>query len=70
LASSRIVLKGIKNPRKTKKLNLVIEMFKFHFRWLLEVNASPSLAATDQWDYNLKYALLEDVLNVLDLERR
>ncbi|XP_052130109.1 probable tubulin polyglutamylase TTLL9 [Frankliniella occidentalis] len=36
--------------------------------WLLEVNASPSLTATDPEDYRLKYQLLEDVLNVIDME--
>lgn len=38
--------------------------------WLLEVNASPSLTATDAEDYRLKYHLLEDVLNVIDMEGR
>ncbi|KAG1689925.1 putative tubulin polyglutamylase TTLL9 [Nymphon striatum] len=38
--------------------------------WLIEVNASPSLTATNNEDYNLKYSLLEDVFNVIDLENR
>ncbi|KAL0209579.1 hypothetical protein RCL1_008417 [Eukaryota sp. TZLM3-RCL] len=36
--------------------------------WLIEINASPSLSASDDDDYKLKYRLLEDMLNVLDLE--
>ena len=39
-------------------------------RWLIEVNASPSLTASSKEDYDLKYGLLEDVLNVVDLENR
>ncbi|KAI0229101.1 putative tubulin polyglutamylase TTLL9 [Lamellibrachia satsuma] len=38
--------------------------------WLIEVNASPSLTASSKEDYDLKYGLLEDVLNVIDLENR
>nr|CAD7203073.1 unnamed protein product [Timema douglasi] len=38
--------------------------------WLIEVNASPSMSATSNEDYKLKYTLLQDVLNVLDLEGR
>lgn len=38
--------------------------------WLLEVNASPSLTASSQEDYELKCRLLDDVLNVIDLENR
>lgn len=37
-------------------------------RWLLEVNASPSLTASSQEDYELKYRLLEDTLHVVDME--
>ena len=37
--------------------------------WLLEVNASPSLTANTSQDYDLKFAMLDDVLSVLDLER-
>lgn len=38
--------------------------------WLLEVNASPSLTASNQEDYDLKCGLLEDTLNVIDMEGR
>ena len=33
--------------------------------WLLEVNASPSLSATTQQDYQLKYSLVSDMLSVI-----
>ncbi|KAL7754016.1 putative tubulin polyglutamylase ttll9 [Sorochytrium milnesiophthora] len=38
--------------------------------WMLEVNASPSLTAETQWDYDLKYWLLHDVFDLVDLEKR
>ncbi|XP_075255427.1 putative tubulin polyglutamylase TTLL9 isoform X2 [Convolutriloba macropyga] len=38
--------------------------------WLLEVNASPSLTASSPQDYDLKYRLLDDMLNVIDMENR
>lgn len=37
--------------------------------WLIEVNASPSLTATTDKDYDLKTGLLDDTLTVLDLEK-
>lgn len=39
-------------------------------RWLIEINASPSLTASGKEDYDLKCGVLNDVLNVLDLENR
>lgn len=36
--------------------------------WLLEVNASPSITADTQADYELKYGLLDDVYTILDPE--
>ena len=39
-------------------------------RWLLEVNASPSLTASSQEDYELKTCLLEDTLHIVDMEAR
>ncbi|XP_077976310.1 putative tubulin polyglutamylase TTLL9 [Styela clava] len=38
--------------------------------WLLEVNASPSLTASNQEDYDLKFGLLEDTINIIDMEGR
>jgi tubulin polyglutamylase TTLL9 len=37
--------------------------------WLLEVNASPSLTPSSQEDFELKYRVLNHMLDVLDLER-
>ncbi|KAI3384361.1 hypothetical protein SNEBB_008234 [Seison nebaliae] len=36
--------------------------------WLVEVNASPSLVHSNQEDYELKYRLLSDVFDVVDME--
>ncbi|XP_054624707.1 probable tubulin polyglutamylase TTLL9 isoform X2 [Dunckerocampus dactyliophorus] len=38
--------------------------------WLIEVNAFPSLAPSSQEDYDMKYRLLEDTVNIVDMERR
>uniref|UniRef100_A0A8C0IVI8 Tubulin--tyrosine ligase-like protein 9 n=1 Tax=Chelonoidis abingdonii TaxID=106734 RepID=A0A8C0IVI8_CHEAB len=38
--------------------------------WLLEVNASPSLTASSQEDYELKCRLLKDTLHIVDMEGR
>ncbi|XP_030625769.1 putative tubulin polyglutamylase TTLL9 [Chanos chanos] len=38
--------------------------------WLIEVNASPSLTASSQEDYDLKFRLLEDTLHIVDMEGR
>ena len=40
------------------------------FRWLIEVNASPSLTASSQDDYFLKFGLLEDMLHIIDMENK
>eukprot|EP00164_Ancoracysta_twista_P005486 GFYU01007526.1.p1 GENE.GFYU01007526.1~~GFYU01007526.1.p1 ORF type:complete len:161 (-),score=13.83 GFYU01007526.1:89-571(-) len=37
---------------------------------LIETNASPSLTAETPADYHLKFNVIEDYFNVLDLERR
>ena len=36
--------------------------------WLLEVNASPSLTADTDEDYSLKFAMLSDALDLVDVE--
>lgn len=51
-------------------LSTVMIRFFYYNRWLLEVNASPSLTASSPDDYDLKCRLLDDVLNVVDLENR
>ncbi len=38
--------------------------------WLLEVNASPSLTADTQEDYDLKTKILNDMLTVVDMEKK
>ncbi|KAJ8016579.1 hypothetical protein DPEC_G00008700 [Dallia pectoralis] len=38
--------------------------------WLIEVNASPSLTASSQEDYEMKCHLLEDTLHIVDMEGR
>uniref|UniRef100_A0A3B3Z9G8 Tubulin--tyrosine ligase-like protein 9 n=1 Tax=Periophthalmus magnuspinnatus TaxID=409849 RepID=A0A3B3Z9G8_9GOBI len=39
-----------------------------NLKWLIEVNASPSLTASSKEDYEMKCCLLEDTLNVVDME--
>ncbi|XP_015257876.1 PREDICTED: LOW QUALITY PROTEIN: probable tubulin polyglutamylase TTLL9 [Cyprinodon variegatus] len=39
-------------------------------QWLIEVNASPSYLPSNQEDYEMKYRLLEDTLNIIDTEGR
>ena len=56
-------------PVKLKILMSTCIVF-FHNRWLIEINASPSLTASGKEDYDLKFGLLNDLLNVLDLENR
>ena len=36
--------------------------------WLIEVNASPSLSPDTTADYRLKFSMLSDMLDVLDIE--
>lgn len=45
-------------------------MDSLSYSWLIEINASPSLTASGKEDYELKFGLLNDLLNVLDLENR
>ncbi len=37
--------------------------------WLLEVNASPSMTANTEDDFELKVGLLDDTFSILDLEK-
>ena len=46
---------------------LIDDTFKV---WILEVNSSPSLTADTAADYHLKYVLLNDMYDVVDVERR
>ena len=41
-----------------------------NYRWLLEVNASPAFTPSNEEDYRLKSALVDDTVHVLDLEGR
>ncbi|XP_065422392.1 probable tubulin polyglutamylase TTLL9 isoform X2 [Chrysemys picta bellii] len=43
---------------------------RLYLNWLLEVNASPSLTASSQEDYELKCRLLKDTLHIVDMEGR
>ncbi|EPY31550.1 tubulin tyrosine ligase protein [Angomonas deanei] len=38
--------------------------------WLIETNASPSLTAETPADYHLKFNMLDDMFNVIDMEKR
>ena len=38
--------------------------------WLIEVNASPSLTANTKSDYKMKYEMLSDMFDIIDMERR
>ena len=37
--------------------------------WIIEVNASPSMTANTESDFEMKCALLDDALTVIDVER-
>lgn len=38
--------------------------------WLLEVNASPSLSVENQMDYESKFTVLNDMFDVVDMEKK
>ena len=38
--------------------------------WLIEVNASPSLTASSKDDYEMKFGLIWDTLDVIDMEQK
>ena len=37
--------------------------------WLIEVNASPSLTANTKNDYKLKFDMLNDMFDIIDVEK-
>ena len=46
-------------------------MFDDEFKpWLIEVNASPSLTANTKNDYKLKFDMLNDMFDIIDVEKR
>ena len=46
-------------------------MFDDEYRpWLIEVNASPSLTANTKEDYKMKFELLNDMFDIIDIEKR
>ena len=38
--------------------------------WLIEVNASPSFGASSEEDKEMKVAVIEDTMNVVDMENK
>ena len=38
--------------------------------WLIEVNSSPSLTASSESDFQMKFAMLDDTLNCVDLDHK
>ena len=36
--------------------------------WLIEVNASPALTASNEDDYALKFGMLDDMVDIIDIE--
>jgi tubulin polyglutamylase TTLL9 len=38
--------------------------------WLIEINASPSLTASSQADFDMKFEMLDDLLTIVDMERK
>jgi len=52
------------------EMPILSEYTDYFCSWLIEVNASPSLTASSQSDYELKCRLLEDMLHIIDMENR
>jgi len=48
----------------------MLYIFVINDRWLLEVNASPSLTAETHWDYELKFDVINDMFDVIDVEKK
>ncbi|XP_073975459.1 probable tubulin polyglutamylase TTLL9 isoform X3 [Rhodnius prolixus] len=75
---ANIIITSLKSVSKTISHNKhCIEMYGYDViidtdlrPWLLEVNSSPSLDATDDEDRVMKYNLITDLLNVIDFEGR
>lgn len=44
--------------------------YESFFSILIEINASPSLTASSQDDYELKIRLLDDMLSIVDMENK
>jgi tubulin polyglutamylase TTLL9 len=38
--------------------------------WLIEVNASPSLSVENQMDYEAKFMVLNEMLDIVDMEKK
>ena len=71
IKSLQSVQKIIINDKHSFELYGFDVMFDVNLKpWIIEVNASPSLTASSQTDYDLKYGLLEDMLHIIDMEGR
>jgi len=50
--------------------NNVADIVCMYQVWLVEVNACPSMSTNTDSDYQMKWGLLHDTLNVVDMENR
>lgn len=67
--SSRCRIKTVKSS-SLAKFDIIYSKFYSFKRWLIEINASPSLTASSQDDFELKFRLLDDTLTIVDMENR